>query len=46
MSEINGGYRMYEIDKTEDNPDAKGLAFLMHSKLKIVLLILRHIQSN
>ena len=25
---------MYETGKTEDNPDAKGLAFLIHSKMK------------
>ena len=24
---------MYEIGKTEDNPDVKGLAFLIHSKI-------------
>ena len=34
MSEIRGGYWMYEIDKTEDNPNAKGLAFLIHPKIK------------
>ena len=31
---------MYEMGKTEDSPYAKGLAFLIHPKLKIVLLIL------
>ena len=31
---------MYEMGKTEDSPNAKGLAFLIHPKLKIVLLIL------
>ena len=25
---------MYEIDKTEDNHDAKGMAFLIHPKSK------------
>ena len=25
---------MYEIGKTKDNPDAKGLAFLIHPKIK------------
>ena len=25
---------MYEIGKTQDNPDAKGLAFIMHPKIK------------
>ena len=25
---------MCEIGKTEDNPDAKGLAFLIHPKIK------------
>ena len=25
---------MYEIGKTGDNPDAKGLSFLMHPKIK------------
>ena len=25
LLEIRGGYWIYEIDKTEDNPDAKGL---------------------
>ena len=25
---------MYEIGKTEDNPDSKGLPFLMHPKNK------------
>ena len=35
---------MYEIGKTEDNPDAKGLASLIHPN--IVLLILRHIQTE
>ena len=25
---------MYEKDNTEDNPDAKGLAFLIHPKIK------------
>ena len=34
---------MHEIGKTEDNPDAKGLAFLIQQKLKSVLLILIHI---
>ena len=34
MSEIRGGYWLYEISKTEDNPDAKGLAFLIHPKTK------------
>ena len=34
LSEIRGGYWMYEIGKTEDNPDAKGLAFLIHPKIK------------
>ena len=41
LSEIRGGYWMYEIGKTEDNPDAKGLAFLIHPKL-----ILGHIQTE
>ena len=31
-SEIKG-YWMYEIGKTEENPDAKGLAFLIHLKI-------------
>ena len=26
---------MYEIGKTEDNHDAKGLAFLIHPRIKI-----------
>ena len=34
---------MYEIGKTEDNPAAKGLAFLIHPKF--VSLILRCIQT-
>ena len=33
LSEIRG-YWMYETGKTEDNPDAKGLTFLIHSKIK------------
>ena len=34
MSEIKEGYYMYEIGKTEYNPDAKGLAFVINLKLK------------
>ena len=34
LSEIWGGYWLYEISKTEDNPDAKGLAFLIYAKTK------------
>ena len=34
LSEIRGGYWMYEIGKTEDSPDAKGLAFLIHPNIK------------
>ena len=34
LSEINGDYWMYEIGKTEYKPDAKGLAFQIHSKIK------------
>ena len=34
LSEIRAGYWMYEIGKTEDSPDTKGLAFLIHSKFK------------
>ena len=37
---------MHELGKTKYNPDAKGLVFLMHPKIKIVLLILRHIQKE
>ena len=29
-----GGHWMFGIGKTEDNPDAKGLVFLIHSKIK------------
>ena len=32
LLEIGAGYWMYEIGKTEDNPDAKGFAFLIHPK--------------
>ena len=32
MLEITAGYWIYELGKTEDNPDAKGLAFLIHPK--------------
>ena len=28
------GYWIYEKGKTEENPDAKGLAFLIHPKIK------------
>ena len=34
LLEIRAGYWMYEIGKIEDNPDAKGLAFLIHPKIK------------
>ena len=34
LLEIRAGYWIYEIGKTEDNPDAKGLAFLIHPKIK------------
>ena len=34
LSEIKGGYCMYEIRKTEDNPDAKGLTFQVHPEIK------------
>ena len=34
LSELKGGYWMYEIGKAEDNPDAEGLAFLIHKKIK------------
>ena len=34
MLEIRGGYWIYEISKTEDNPDTKGLTFLIYSKIK------------
>ena len=34
LSEIRAGNWMYEIGKTEDNPDAKGLAFLIHPNIK------------
>ena len=34
LLEIRTGYWIYGIGKTEDNPDAKGLAFLIHSKFK------------
>ena len=32
VSENRGGYWMYEVVKTEDNPDAKELAFLITSQ--------------
>ena len=35
LLEIRAGYWMYEIGKTEDNPDAIGLAFLIHPKIKV-----------
>ena len=34
LSEIRGGYWTYEIGKTENKPDAKGLAFLIYPKIK------------
>ena len=34
LSEIIARYWVYEIDKTEDDPDAKGLALLIHPKIK------------
>ena len=34
LSEIRRGYWMYEKGKTEDNPDTKGLVFLIHHKIK------------
>ena len=34
LSEIRAGYWMYEIGKTEGSPDVKGLAFLVHPKIK------------
>ena len=34
LSEIRGGYWVYEIGKTEDNLSAKGPAFLIHPKIK------------
>ena len=34
LLEIRAGYWIYEIGKTEDNPDAKGLEFLVHPKIK------------
>ena len=37
---------MDEIAKTKDNPDAKELAFVIIRKLKIMLLILRNVQSD
>ena len=36
MSHNKGGHLRYEIDKTKDKPDAKGLAFLIHPKIKIL----------
>ena len=33
LSEMKWGYWMYEMDKTEDNPDAEDLAFLIHPKI-------------
>ena len=33
LSEIKGGYWLYEIGKTEYNPHAKGLTFLIHPKI-------------
>ena len=44
LSEIKGGYWMDEIGNTEDNPDANGLAFQIHPKLKGC--VLRHIQTE
>ena len=41
MSEVREGYWMFEIGKTEDNAGTKGLAFLVHPKIKMLLLILR-----
>ena len=32
LSEIRAGFYMCEIDKTEDNPNAQGLAVLIHKK--------------
>ena len=34
LLEIRSGYWMYEIGKTEDNPSAKGLALLIHPKIR------------
>ena len=34
LSEIQGGYKRYEIGKTEGTHDAEGLAFQMHPKIK------------
>ena len=34
LSEIRAVYRMYEIGKTEDNPDEIGLTIQMHAKIK------------
>ena len=34
LSEIRAGYWIYEIGKTEDNPNAKGFGFLIHPQIK------------
>ena len=34
LLDVRAGYWMYETGKTEDNPNAKGLAFLIHPKIK------------
>ena len=33
LSEVRGGYWMHEIGRTEDNPEAEGLAFPIHPKM-------------
>ena len=43
LSKIKGGCWVYEIGKTEDNPDAKGLALLIHPKLRYCL---RNVQAE
>ena len=46
LSEIRRAYWVYAIGKTEDNPDAKGLAFLILPKIKDCVIDLRHIETE
>ena len=46
MEELKGGAWLYIHSKTEDNPEAKGVGFLIHPKFKNYVNDMNHHSKN
>ena len=42
IEELKGGAWLYNYGKTEDNPEAKGVGFLIHPKFKDYVEDIKH----